>query len=155
MRLGQRVEDDWGSWLIDITLKIIESIFDHCALLETLDMGRCHGFRYLRIHAQKQNRFRALKVGNCDAEVHGIKIDAPSLRSLLGKAISLESMVLVLPKSFPHYYSSNWRMRVDGGNYHLHYSSPSPDDLHLLQKVYKFMVVYKIMRYILIENDKE
>ncbi|CAL9015347.1 unnamed protein product [Prunus brigantina] len=67
---------------VDITPKIIQTILDRCALLETLDMGRCHGFRLLRIHAQKQTRLRVLKVGNCRAEVRVIEIDAPSVGSL-------------------------------------------------------------------------
>ncbi|CAB4306340.1 unnamed protein product [Prunus armeniaca] len=67
---------------VDITPKIIQTILDRCALLETLDMGQCHGFRLLRIHAQKQTRLRVLKVGNCRAEVRVIEIDAPSVGSL-------------------------------------------------------------------------
>lgn len=63
---------------IIITPTLIDTLFQNCFFLETLDLAHCHRIFHLKIFAQKT--FKVLKVGDCQ-EILRIYIDAPNLRS--------------------------------------------------------------------------
>ncbi|KAJ6416509.1 hypothetical protein OIU84_002382 [Salix udensis] len=63
---------------IIITPTLIDTLFQNCSFLETLDLAQCHRIFHLKIFAQK--KFKVLRVGDCQ-EILRIYIDAPNLRS--------------------------------------------------------------------------
>ncbi|KAH7545916.1 hypothetical protein FEM48_Zijuj01G0144900 [Ziziphus jujuba var. spinosa] len=66
---------------VDLNQTLIETLIQHCALLETLDLTQCDGIRELKVLAGTLKRFKVLKVGNC-FDMFKIDIDSPTLRSL-------------------------------------------------------------------------
>lgn len=66
---------------VDLSTRLIETLIQHCTLLETLDLTQCDGILQLKIFARNLKRFKLLKVGNC-WDIVRIDIDSPTLRSL-------------------------------------------------------------------------
>ncbi len=66
---------------VDLTTKVIETLFHHCLLLEIVDLWQCYKIRHLKVFARDLKRFKVLKVGHCN-DILCIDIHAPTLRSI-------------------------------------------------------------------------
>ncbi|CAN6689918.1 unnamed protein product [Malus baccata var. baccata] len=65
---------------VNIIEEYLQTIFNHCLLLETLDMTWCEGFRDLVVCTPYLKRFRVLKIANRGSSVETVTVYAPTLQ---------------------------------------------------------------------------
>ncbi|CAK7350713.1 unnamed protein product [Dovyalis caffra] len=66
---------------IFVTPALIDTLFQNCMFLETLDISQCYRIFHFKICTANLKKFKVLKVGDCP-EILSIEIDAPTLHSI-------------------------------------------------------------------------